>query len=75
MAVSVERQPFSKTFDHDALTGRIHFGGAEIGHSTNTAAAVNFWMNYAWSAFCLQWVAISWCAVIGTATPGAEGGR
>jgi hypothetical protein len=24
---------------------------------------------FVWSAFCIQWVAISWCAVIGKETP------
>lgn len=26
-------------------------------------------MRFHWSAFCLQWVAISWCAVIGKEQP------
>lgn len=57
----VERYPFKNTVDYSALHGFDEFGDPDEAWG----AAVTFWMNYAWSAFCLQWVAISWCAVVG----------
>ena len=52
-------------FDFDALHGRIAFNDK----SRESWRAVAFWMHYAWSAFCLQWVAISWCAAVGKEQP------
>ena len=58
---------FNRTVDYRALTGMRDFGLPEDDDSP-VEIAVRFWMSYAWSAFCLQWIAVSWAAVIGKET-------
>lgn len=54
--------------DYKALRGDIRFGSYNE-READYAFIVRFWMHYAWSAFCLQWVAISWAAVVGKESP------
>lgn len=62
---------FSNTVDHKCLSGFRHWNWREVDAFDDgpVECAMRFWMGYAWSAFCLQWVAISWCAVIGREQP------
>lgn len=60
MHVSAELK--NVTGDYEALHGLRDFDSAHF----ESWQAVRFWMHYAWSAFCQQWIVISWCAVIGT---------
>src|SRR5688572_31838382 len=56
---------FANTADSRALRGTSDFGRRD----SPTDTAVAFWMNYVWSSFCMQWFAISWCAVVGVESP------
>lgn len=61
---------FENTADYAVLTGVTKFGVTDYANSMEPM--MTFWMNYVWSAFCLQWVAIAWLMLIGVEKTGHE---